>query len=140
MALTPEQTVTAVRLLIPDIEAIYGDGEDEYMFTDSEIQIYLELGHGNATWAAGLASLAVGASEALVGKQIRNYETETQTAPLMREWTAKGKLLVEQGKAEVELLEDGFFEIVTPDWDETSHPEGMSHGSYRGFFPGPYQW
>lgn len=131
----------AVRLLIPDTEAIYGDAEDEYMFTDEDIEIFLEQGHGNAKWAAGLASLAVGGSEALVLKWIRNYETQTNGAAVQKEWTAKGQLLIAEGRLEIEEETNvGIFEVAFPEWSPARHPEGLSHGSYRGIFPGAYQW
>lgn len=129
----------AVRLLIPDTEQIYGDAENEYMFTDDDIDIFLLQGHGNAKWAAGLASLAVGGSEALVLKWIRNYETQTNGAAVQKEWTAKGARLIDDGKAEVEDETNvGIFEIAFPQWGPQRHPEGYSHGSYR--MPTPYQW
>lgn len=133
--------IRAVRLLIPDTEAIYGDAENEYMFEDEDIEIFLDEGHGNAKWAAGLASLSIGGSEALVLKWIRNYETQTNGAAVQKEWTAKGARLIDDGRLEVE--EDtnvGIFEIAFPQWSDPRHPEGYSHGSYRGVAPSSYQW
>lgn len=130
--------IRAVRLMIPDTEPIFGDAGDEYMFPDEDIEIFLDQGKSNAKWAAGLASIAIGGSEALIGKWIRNYETQTNGAALMKEWTLKGKALIEEGKQEV--LDDavGIFEVAFPQWGANRHPEGQSHGSYR--MPTPYQW
>lgn len=133
-----EDLVTAVRLLIPDNDAVYGDSGDETMFTDSEIRALLDQGKGNAKWAAGLASLAIGGSEALIQKWVRNYETQTNGPAVQREWTAKGKLLIEEGRAEVEDEGGGIFQVVHPDWNGR-HPEGYTHGSYR-MQPSSYQW
>lgn len=138
MADYTEKQIRAVRLLIPDTEAIFGDAGDQYMFEDVDIEIFLDEGLGNSKWAAGLASYAVGGSEALIGKWIRNYETQTNGAALQKEWNAKGKLLCDAGKAEVDEGSDSFFEIAFPEWGATRHPEGQSHGSYR--MPTPYQW
>lgn len=132
--------ITAVRLLIPDNEQVYGAAENEHMFTDIEIAIYLDQGQGNAKWAAGLASLAIGGSEALIQKWVRNYETQTNGPAVQREWTAKGKYLCELGKTEVEEEVGGIFEIVFPAWGGQRHPEGETHGSYRAYPPGSYQW
>ena len=77
--------IRAVRLMIPDTEAIFGDAGNEYMFEEDDIIIFLDQGQGNAKWAAGLASLAIGGSEALIGKWIRNYETQTNGAALQKE-------------------------------------------------------
>ena len=138
MAYTANQ-IRAVRLLIPDTEMIYGDAENEYMFEDADIEIFLTEGHDNAKWAAGLASLAVGGSEALILKWIRNYETQTNGAAVQKEWTAKGQVLIKEGRQEVDDdLNVGIFELAFPEWGPARHPEGYSHGSYR--MPTPYQW
>ena len=132
--------IRAVRLMIPDTEAIFGDAGDEYMFEEDDIIVFLDEGLGNAKWAAGLASLAIGGSEALIAKWIRNYETQTNGAALQKEWTAKGKLLIEEGRAEIDGDSAGFFVIAYPEWSGGRHPEGYTHGSYRGVTPTPYQW
>lgn len=140
MAYTPAK-IRAVRLMIPDTDAIYGDAEDEYMFEDEDIAIYLDEGHGNAKWAAGLAALAIGGSEALVLKWIRNYETQTNGAAVQDSWVKKGTLLIKEGRQEVDDEENvGIFEIAFPQWNARRHPEGESHGSYRGVMPTPFQW
>lgn len=140
MAYTPNQ-IRAVRLLIPDTDAIYGDAENEYMFEDADIEIFLEQGHGNAKWAAGLAAMAVGGSEALVLKWIRNYETQTNGAAVQDSWVKKAAALIKEGRQEVDDDENvGIFEIAFPEWDGGRHPEGYSHGAYRGVMPTPFQW
>lgn len=141
MADYTEAKIRAVRLMIPDTDAIYGAAENEYIFTDDDIKIYLDEGHGNAKWAAGLAALAVGGSEALVLKVIRNYETQTNGAQLQDSWLKKGALLIKEGREEVYDDENvGIFEIAYPEWSAGRHPEGLSHGAYRGVMPGAYQW
>lgn len=133
--------IRAVRLLIPDTDPIYGDNEDEYMFEDADIEIYLGLGKGSPLWAAGLASLAVGGSEALILKVTRNYETETDGSKLMVAWTAKGKMMIEQAKLEWDASQDvGIFELAYPEWEPSRHPEGETHGSYQGLAPTGWQW
>lgn len=129
--------IRAVRLNIPDTEALYGDAENEYLFDDTDISIFLDQSSGNAMWAAGLAMIAVGNSEALIGKVIRNYETETDASKLQREWRSAGIELIKLGKLLIDEGEGGIFEVVFPDWGNR-HPEGYTHGSYRP--PTPYQW
>lgn len=134
------ELVRSVRLLIPDTEAVFGDNGDAYIFSDEDIALYLTVGRGIPQWAAGLASLAIGGSEALIGKVIRNYETETDASKLMKEWTAKGKLLVEMGQLEYEAGTVGIFEIVYPDFDDGNrHAEGYTHPGYN-VGPYGYQW
>lgn len=136
-----ENLIRAVRLMIPDTDAIYGDAENEYIFADADIEIFLDQGHGNAKWAAGLAALGVGGSEALILKVIRNYETQTNGAQLQDSWLKKGARLIDDGRQEVdEDLNVGIFEIAFPEWNAARHPEGYTHGSYRGIVPGSYQW
>lgn len=139
MADYSESKIRAVRLLIPDTDAIYGPSENEHMFEDADIQIFLDEGRGNAKWAAGLACMAVGGSEALILKWIRNYETQTNGAAVQDSWVKKGTQLIKDGREEVYDDENvGIFEIAYPNWGPNRHPEGYSHGSYR--MPTPYQW
>ena len=135
-----QDEIAAVRIMIPDAEAAYGPASDEYLFTDDEIKLFLTVGQGNAMWAAGLAMIAVGNSEALIGKTIRNYETETDASKLQREWRMAGDGLIKAGREEVARGEVGIFEIVHPEWATGRHPEGATHFPMRGFMPGGYQW
>lgn len=133
MIMSLDATITRrIRTLIPDAEAIFGDSEDEYLFTDEEIEDFYEEGFQNTKCAAGLAKMAIGASEALILKVIKNYETTTNGAALMREWQAAGERLYELGLAQVadEELDGGIFEIVYPEFEAYIHPEGRTHGSY----------
>jgi len=103
-----------VRLLIPDTDAIYGSAGNEYMFSDQDIEDFLSLGQDNVKWAAGLAKITVGGSEALILKVIRNYETSTDGATLMRQWTLAGESMVAEAKAEIASVDDvlGHFEVA----------------------------
>lgn len=130
------EDIRRVRLLIPDTDAIYGPAENEYLFTDQEIEDFIFLGNTNLKWAAGLAKIAVGGSEALILKVIRNYETTTDGANLMRQWTIAGQRLVEQGEKEWEaenMLD--YFEITGPEHLLTISelpPEATPFPSYLG--------
>lgn len=135
-----EDEVMAVRIMIPDAEAVYGAASNEFMFSDLEITLFLTVAQGNAMWAAGLAMIAVGNSEAMIGKVIRNYETETDASKLQREWRSAGESLIKAGRDEVARGEVGIFEIVFPQWAEGRHPEGATHFPVRGSMPGGYQW
>lgn len=135
-----QEDILTVRILIPDVEGVYGPNQDEFLFTDEEISRLLTVGKGSAMWAAGLAMIAVGNSEAMVGKTIRNYETETDASKLQREWRAAGDVMIKAGREEVARGEVGIFDVVHPEWSGTRHPEGMTHFPIRGFHPGGYQW
>lgn len=95
-----------VRTLIPDTDAIYGDAENEYLFTDDQITRFFRLGNDNAKHAAGLAMIAVGNSEALISKVIVSQDLETDGAKAQKEWREAGKLLIQQATADSQW--DGF--------------------------------
>lgn len=132
MALS-ESLLKRIRVLIPDAEAIYGADSDEYLFSDDDLEALYEEGFENTKCAAGLAKMAVGGSEALILKVIKNYETSTNGAALMREWQAAGDKLYERGLTELAEadLDGGIFEIVFPDFAADDDYEGESNGSYR---------
>lgn len=130
------EDIRRVRILIPDTDAIYGPAEDENLFTDENIEDFIYLGNENLKWAAGLAKMAVGGSEALILKVIRNYETTTDGANLMRQWTIAGQRLVEQGQAEFLDDSNSYFEITGPDHLRTISelpPEATPYPSYLGY-------
>jgi hypothetical protein len=126
-----ETEIRSVRLLIPDTEAVFGDANEDYIFPDEDIEVFLTLGKGSPAWAAGLAMIAVGNSEALIGKVMRNYETETDASKLQKEWRVSGLAMIEQGKADLLGEEESFFIVAYPEWGATRHPEGYTHGAYR---------
>jgi hypothetical protein len=123
-------TIARVRNLIPDDSAIFGDAGDEYLFTDEQIEYFYLDGNENIKWAAGLAKITVGSSEALILKVIKNYETSTDGAALAKQWLAMGQALIDQGKDE--FFDSGYemFDIVYRDSDAL-RPEGLTYG-----FPG----
>lgn len=124
-----------VRLLIPDTDEIFGPEDNAYMFSDEDIDDFIFLGNNNLKWAAGLAKRTVGGSEAIIGKIIKNYETTTNGATLMKEWEAAGVALIAEAKAEIDAGTESFFDVVFTDEDVLGHAEGYMHGSYE---IGPY--
>lgn len=129
---TPQQ-IKAVRLLIPDTEPIFGDAENEYIFSDEEIILFLDEGYGNRKCAAGLAMIAIGSSLAFQMRVVKNYETSTDGAKLFKEYVTAGNAMYDKGLQEIEDEAEGggMFEIAYPEFGYQRHPEGMSHGSYR---------
>jgi hypothetical protein len=108
--------IRQVRLLIPDVDAIYGEDGDETMFTDDDITDFIELGNGNSKYAAGLAKITVGSSEAMILKVITNYEEKTDGASLAKQWLAMGARLIDEGKQEI-INGSGdldYFDIISP--------------------------
>jgi len=125
-------TLLRIRLLSGVPDAAYGPAENEYLFSDGEIEAFYEEGFQNVKCAAGLIKQTIGSSEAWLLKVVKNYETSTNGAALMKEWVAAGTALYELGLDEISDADSdvGIFEIAYPEFDVTRHPEGQSHGSY----------
>ena len=100
------EDILDVRTLIPDTDAIYGDSEDEYLFDDDQIARFFRLGKDNPLYAAGLAMIAVGNSEALISKVIVTQDLETDGAKSQKEWREAGRALI--ARAVAEEAWDGF--------------------------------
>jgi len=122
-----------IRLLSGVPDDAYGPDGDEYLFTDDEIEAFYEEGFSNVKCAAGLIKQTIGSSEAWLLKVVKNYETSTNGAALMKEWIAAGTALYDLGLDEIANVDGdtGIFEIAYPEFDVTRHPEGYSHGSYE---------
>jgi len=85
MPYDPETTVGEVRLLISDVGG--ADGES-FIFTDDEIQTFLNLRLGRVPLAAAMALNAIAANEAQVSKRIKYLELETDGPSVARELRA----------------------------------------------------
>jgi hypothetical protein len=75
-------SVQQVRDMIPDIEEIdwRDDGNPSYLFTDSQIQTYLDLNNGKVKRAVADAVEALATSEAYISKKIKTEDLETDGA------------------------------------------------------------
>lgn len=107
-------TIRRIRTLIPDKDAIFGAGKDEYLFDDDTIADFFIEGVGNVKYAAGLAKCTVGSSEALILKLVTNNETKTDGATLGTYWLKAGQALIAAGLLELAANEDDtdYFAIV----------------------------
>lgn len=101
-----------VRTLIPDTEAIFGAGEDEYLFADDQIENLLEIAGGSVLRAAGLAMIAVGNSEALISKVIKTQDLATDGSKLQDKWRESGEALLRRAAREDEGKALDYFEII----------------------------
>ena len=111
-----EDQIMDVRTLIPDFEAIFGEDEDEYLFEDERIKSFLRTAKGSITRAAGLAMIAVGNSEALIGKVIKTQDLMTDASKLQDKWRASGEALLGRADKEDQMDAFDYFEIV--DYEE----------------------
>jgi hypothetical protein len=113
MALPPSDIIRRIRNLIPDTDAIYGANEDQYLFDDTSIGDFYTDGNENVKWAAGLGKITVGGSEALILKVLKNYETQTDGATLMKRWTEAGRGMIDEAKQDIIDSTDGdYFDIA----------------------------
>lgn len=122
--------IKLVRALIPDTDAVFGAGEDEYIFSDADIENYLTVARGNVLRAAGYAMIAVGNSEALISKVIQSQDLKTNGAAVQNQWRQAGQaLLLRADNEDAEAAAD-YFEII-------DYREGWSAGrpelTERGF-------
>lgn len=112
MALTDEEKVGIIRVLIPDTDAVFGAAEDEYLFEDADLTKFLVAAGGNAVRAAGFAMIAVGNSEALIGKVIKTQDLMTDASKLQDKWRASGEAMLQRADKEEDREDMGYFEIV----------------------------
>ena len=124
--------VRRIRLLSGVPDAAYGPAENDYLFTNEEIEDFYEEGFQNVKCAAGLIKQTIGSSEAFLLKVVKNYETTVNGASLQKEWVAAGVVLYDRGLDEIAAVDGdvGIFEIAYPEFGPERHPEGYSHGSY----------
>lgn len=104
---TPQE-IRRVRLLISDTAL----DPDNRIFSDSEIQDFLDLEAGHVKPAAAAALLAIAVNEALVLKVITTRNLTTDGAKLAAELRAGAKDLRAQHVADLENDDDGYFEVV----------------------------
>lgn len=102
--------IRRIRNLIPDTDAIFGEGEDEYLFSDESIEDFYTDGNSSVKWAAGLAKIALGSSENLISKKIKNYETSTDGPAVAKEFRYAGQALIDEAKEEVAAADVGYFD------------------------------
>lgn len=108
---SPEQ-VMLIRTLIPDTDAIFGDGRDEYMLEDSQIQAFFEVARGNILRAAGYACIAIGNSEAIISKVIKTQDLSTSGADVANSLRENGKVYLARADKEDQDADWAFFQII----------------------------
>jgi hypothetical protein len=106
------EDIQDIRTLIPDDEAVFGDNEDEFLFTDEQLDRFFRLGGSSALRAAGLAMIAVGNSESLIGKVITTQDLSTDASKLQKEWRDSGKELIRRADLEDADAVDSMFTIL----------------------------
>lgn len=98
--------LSQVRLLIADTNP------DKPVFSDAEIQAFLDMESGVVKLAAATALLTIARDEALTSKVIKDRELTTDGAKLAAELRANAKALRDEVAASAEAEDDGFFALV----------------------------
>lgn len=111
--LTPtDAELNAIRALIPDLEPVFGDDEDETMFSDDDLASYYSVGAGNVLRAAAYANFAIATSEALISKKIRTQDLQTDGPAVAAQLLAKGNYLMARADKDDATANAEFFQIV----------------------------
>jgi len=129
------EDVLDIRTLIPDTDAIYGNAEDEYLFTDEQLERFYRLGGNSALRGAGLAMIAVGNSEAMISKVIVTQDLETDGAKAQKEWREAGRLLINRADAGEEFHG---FELVNFRQGWREFPPELTETPWDGSWPYGY--
>jgi len=101
----------AIRALIPDQDAIFGDTGDQYLISDDAINaIYDTAGHQSVLRTAAWACNTIANNTLIVGGDIQNDEIATNSSRTAAEWRNAAKLLFARADSDEPL--DEAFDIV----------------------------
>lgn len=97
-----------VRLLISDVD------EDNHVFDDAEIDVFLDLTGDVVLLAAALALETVAANEVLILKYVRSRGLDLDGPSVGRELRQQAKQWRDQAAADAEADDEYTFDIVRP--------------------------
>jgi hypothetical protein len=111
--LTPAaEEIAIIRTLIPDNDAIFGAGANEYLFEDAQIINFYTVARGGLLRSAAYACLAIGSSEALINKKIIEQDLATDGAAVAESFLNNAKLLLARADIDDSLDAELAFTIV----------------------------
>lgn len=106
------ELVKALREQIPDDAPVFGENEDEYMFSDETLKRFLTRANSSILRAAGLACLAIANSEALISKVIRTQDLQTNGPAVSDALNKTAAKYFELADKEDAVTNSAYFEIV----------------------------
>jgi len=109
-----------VRLLITDVSDVPADR----IFTDDQLDAFLELCGGNVHRTAAQALLVMAASETLVSKKIRTQDLSTDGPAVSAELRALAKVLTDKADGQ-DAMDGSYFELVP--FSDPFKPEGAEY-------------
>lgn len=101
-------SIAQVRALIPDTEPVF-DGET--LFSDPEIQTYLDIAAGNVLRAAAYAMIAIANSEAMINKVIKTQDLSTDGSKVADSIRGAANTLMKRAD-DIERQEASYLAIV----------------------------
>lgn len=107
-------SIDQVRDLIPDIEEIdwNDDGNPSFLFTDGQIQTYLDLNGASVKRAAADAVEVLGTSEVYISKKIKTEDLETDGPAAGNALFNRARQLRQSADREDEKDDMSYFSIV----------------------------
>ena len=90
--------IQKMRVLIPDNEQIF-DGD--YLFSDNDLNAYLEVANNSVLRAASYAVLAIATSEAMISKVIKTQDLSTNGAAVADALRLTAKQLADRADKDV---------------------------------------
>ncbi len=126
-----DDVIRRIRNQVPDNDAVFGANNDEYMFSDDDITDFYsdatELFPGSSTAAgilraAAYANLAIATSEAIISKNIRTQDLQTNGATIATAVTARAQVLFDQAD-KVDAQSDSYFFTIVDYPLGTERPE-----------------
>jgi hypothetical protein len=121
---TPDE-ILSVRDLVPDDAAVFGDAQNEYIFSDEQIgRIFESVGKGSILRTVGLLCISLGNSEALIEKVIKTQDLSTNGAALQESWGKRGEYYIGLADKEDTFIADAYFNVIDyrQGW-QTERPE-----------------
>lgn len=106
------ELILALREQIPDDAAVFGENEDEHMFSDQTLGRFLKRANNSILRAAGLACLAIANSEALISKVIRTQDLQTNGPAVADALNKTAAKYFELADKEDSIQDSAYFEIV----------------------------
>lgn len=124
---------------LKQIRALIADTSEPRLFTDEEIQVYLDLylpvgdpvSRRHVWWAAADALEAIATSESLISKKIRTQDLSTDGPAVAADLRKHAASLRQRADEEAEALDAGVFEVYSLA-DLHNEGEEAHHGSYFG--------
>ncbi len=107
-----QDSYETLRTFIPDDAPVHGVAENEYIFTDEQLEQFLVVAKGSVLRATAYANYALASSEALISKVIKTQDLSTDGAKVAEALIAKGDAMMKRADKEEEDDNFAFFQMI----------------------------